>query len=211
VDVADLVHAVKVGIKALAASLALCGLAAGTTSVHSCGFEDPNGVESVRGLLNWAYPNALYVRTAVWQAENDGILPSRETAKANDFAAYLSTITALKALSSRIGKTAHALAKVPPLSIVLIDKVLWSRFESGPAGHVAKIHATGPETGDIVIVTEGSVIQALVEGRLTPKLARQMGLLRYYGATDEVSEVQELLQQMNFANPSDGTQAAAKD
>jgi hypothetical protein len=211
VDVADLVHAVKVGIKALVASIAFFGMAAGATSVRSCGFEDPNGVESARGLLNWAYPNALYVRTAVWQAESDGILPSRETAKTNDFTAYLRTIAALKTLSRQIGEAAHALAKSPALSIVLIDKVLWSRLESGPAGYVAKIHANGPETGDVVIVTEGSVIRALVEGRLTPELARQMGLLRYYGATDELSAIQGLLQQVNFATPPDRTQAASKD
>jgi hypothetical protein len=48
----------------------------------ACGYENPS--DMALGLLNWIYPNALYVRTAVWKAEDAGILAPRSSNTAKD-------------------------------------------------------------------------------------------------------------------------------
>lgn len=150
-------------------------------------------MDATRGLLNWAYPNALYVTSAVWQAENAGILPPRVTVKSRDFAAYLRTIKALKSLSRLLSHANTAGADAPAVSIVLIDKVLWIRFEPKPGGFTVKVHADGPADGDVVIVTQGSVVQALTDSRLSVGVAEESGLLRYYGDTVKLAAVQSML------------------
>ena len=137
-DFAHMVYAVKLRARVRRAVCALCVLTVGATSVLSCGFEDPDSMDATRGLLNWAYPNALYVTTAVWHAENTGILPPRVTVKSRDFAAYLRTIKALKSLSRQMNQASTAAEVAPPVSIVLLDKVLWTRFEPKPGGFTRK-------------------------------------------------------------------------
>ena len=51
-----------IGAAALAASVALAPAAL------SCGYEDPSSAAVQRGVLNYAYPNALYVVGALTQA-----------------------------------------------------------------------------------------------------------------------------------------------
>ena len=44
-------------------------------AAFACGYHNPSDV--ARGVMNFAYPKSLYVRTAVWQAQNSGLLPAR--------------------------------------------------------------------------------------------------------------------------------------
>jgi hypothetical protein len=47
-------------------------------------------------------------------------------------------------------------------------------------------HLQGPESGDVVVVTDEPVIVALNDGRLTLKAAGELGLIRYYGPAERV-------------------------
>ena len=56
--------------------LAVCAtLALAPGAAPACGLEDPSSIAVQRGMLQLAYPLALYVGTAVWQAQVAGALP----------------------------------------------------------------------------------------------------------------------------------------
>jgi hypothetical protein len=152
-------------------------------------------------MLNWAYPDALHVRTAVWMAQASGLLPRREQLPDVDplsvtFRFHQSI--RLRDAQARMGEirnridAAVAGQPMPAFAVVLIGPMLWTRFES-TAGSVNVVsHATGPVGDDVVIVTDESVVAALIEGRITAPEARAQGLVKTYGARESVEHLSAL-------------------
>ena len=92
---------------------------AAAPAAGACGYHDPTTVS--RGMLNWVYPNALYVRTAVWQAEDAGILPARAAKPVLDMFAFQRISAALQSFGER-RNAAHALTEDRQgFSVVLIE------------------------------------------------------------------------------------------
>ena len=188
----------------------LATILAGAPAAHACGYHDPSSVNL--GLLNLAYPDALYVRTAVWEAQLDGALPrneqpavsSPETEKIRAMLRMRATVVRLGALRDRIG-TAPDGHPAPAFSMVLIGPMLWTRFEDSGGTLQMDAHATGPAGEDVVIVTDEPVVAALLDGRITPQQARARGLVRFYGAQKSVEDVASLL---DGAGPVKTTSAA---
>lgn len=174
-------------------SLAICAPA------QACGYHDPASASV--GMLNWAYPDALHVRTAVWMAQQSGLLSRPEPVPAAD---RLSP-TARFEQSVRLGETLGHLialhgrlvaaiggAPSPAIAIVLIGPMLWVRFDASNGAVPLVLHATGPSPEDVVIVTDEPVIDALVEGRLSAQDLQALGLMRAYGAAEPVQRVWSL-------------------
>jgi hypothetical protein len=141
--------------------------------------------------MNWVYPNSLYVQTAVWQAEDAGILPSRAAEPTKDLFAYQHIAQAMRAFGERITKVNSPTGEMPTFSIVLIDTLLWTRFVRGADGYAAEVHADGPAPNDVVVVTAGKVMLSLREGTLTPRVAYDRGLIRLYGEPTAVATVKK--------------------
>jgi hypothetical protein len=140
-------------------------------------------------MMNWVYPNSLYVQTAVWQAEDAGVLPSRAAEPIKDLFAYQRTAQAMRAYGELITKADLAAGEMPHLSVVLIDTLLWTRFARTADAYAVEVHAEGPAANDVVMVTAGKVIFALVDGTLTPRIAYDRGLIRLYGPPAAVEMV----------------------
>lgn len=180
-------------MRKLAAVVAITAIGACSSSARSCGFEDPNSVGAARGLLNWAFPNALYVTSAVWQAQLDGQIPNVERPAA------VAALTGYPRTAKQLGQIAERLSSVtqngqtPDFSVVLLGPMLWTIFTSGAAGYSARVHAPGPELGDVVIVTDAPVIEALLRGSLTVRAAEDIGVIRLYGETGDIEVVRSLL------------------
>lgn len=87
----------------------------------------------------------------------------------------------------------------PAFSIVLIGPMLWTRFEQREGALVMTEHAQGPSRDDVVVVTDGPVVEALVAGRFDVQTAQARGLLRYYGAREAVAEVVALFRRASPA------------
>lgn len=155
----------------------------------ACGFEDPTSATAARGVLNWAFPNSLHVSTAVWQAQAAGIIGRDQTPAA--VKALLGYQKATEMLSAFRDGLAAGLDEhtVPSVSVVMLGPVLWTRFERNGMAVDMAMHASGPASGDTVIVTDEPVIAALVDGRLTPRDARELGLLRLYGPAESVTRL----------------------
>jgi hypothetical protein len=141
--------------------------------------------------MNWVYPNSLYVQTAVWQAEDAGILPSRAVEPIKDLFAYQHIVQTMRAFGERITIVNSPTSEAPNFSIVLIDTLLWSRFVRGADGYAVEVHADGPAPNDVVVVTAGKVMLSLREGTLTPAIAQDRGLIRLYGSAAAVATVKE--------------------
>ncbi|MGB2932155.1 MAG: hypothetical protein WBB88_07355 [Methyloceanibacter sp.] len=126
------------GVVALAAALIW------PVKAEACGYHDPSLI--ARGILNWTYPKALYVGTAVWQAEASGVLP-RSTQTPMDLFTYQRTVRHLQTLGERLRSSRIAQAQGSSFSMVLLDSMLWTRFAAAPDGYAVEVHASGPSAG----------------------------------------------------------------
>ncbi|KFC62378.1 hypothetical protein FG93_06078 [Bosea sp. LC85] len=182
-------------------------LLSGTIAASACGFEDPKGADAARGALNWIYPEALHVTSAVWRAQLDGAIARDDRpAAARALTGYRKAAADLGALRDRLSATMDGEAP-PTFSILLIGPMLWTRFAPAQHGLGVVTHVEGAQTSDIVIVTDEPVVTALVSGRITPLAARQQGLLRLYGTRDGRDRVSAWLDRL----PAPMTATAGKD
>ncbi len=165
----------------LLATLALVG---GTTLAAACGFEDPKGADAARGAINWIYPDALHVTSAVWRAQLEGVIRRDERPEAaRVLLGYRRAAADFAKLRDRLVLARDGEA-LPSLSILLIGPMLWTRFAPAQDGLSMVQHVDGAQASDIVIVTDEPVVAALASGQITPLAARQKGLLRLYGTID---------------------------
>lgn len=162
-------------------------------SAFSCGYENPSDL--ALGLMNWVFPKALHVRTAVWQAEQSGILPPRSAKPAKDMfgGGFRRAAASLNGLGERLSATSPANGGRASFSVVLIPAVLWTTYSPAAGGYSVQVHADGPANGDVVIVTDEKVVRALADGSLTAAAAESNGLVRYYGAAGSQDQVRAAL------------------
>jgi hypothetical protein len=168
-------------------------LFAASTGGWACGFEDPNSVGFRRGALNMAFPQALHVGTAMWQAQMAGALPRDELARRDDLTEDARRTLSLlringdfRKLAARLGGAPGAMAR-PNLAIVLLGSVLWTRIETQDGVVLAKVHVDGPSPGEVVIVTDAPALKAIAGGDVGFAQAVDLGVVRLYGPPVEVA------------------------
>ena len=108
-----------------------------------------------------------------------------EDRKALDEIAFRRTVEALKTFGSLLDSKTSG-AQRAEASVLLVDEMMLNRFsmENGHTDLLADI--SEPQDDDVVIVTETSVIMAIVSASLSIGEAVNMGVLRLYGAPAEV-------------------------
>jgi len=182
-----------------------CLALAAAGAAQPCGLEDPNSVAGQRGILNLAFPNSAWVSTAVWQAQKAGDLPPDALALRDDLTPQaraglqLMRVTALlKSLAKRLD-VPPGTAERPAIAVVLMGPMLWSRVEprDGAIAARALVHVGGPESGDVVLVTDTAAIEAIVGSRMRFERAQELGLVRLYGSAARVGAVQAWLGSAN--------------
>ena len=130
----------------------------------------------------------------MWEAQKAGRLPmpdvvrlqaTGEDRKALDEIAFRRTVEALKTFGSLLDSKTSG-AQRAEASVLLVDEMMWNRFsmENGHTDLLADI--SEPQDDDVVIVTETSVIMAIVSASLSIGEAVNMDVLRLYGAPAEV-------------------------
>jgi len=175
----------------LRAGLLLLALAGAAGRAEACGYHAPVDIE--RGLLNLVYPEAMHVSTAVWQAEQAQLLRAGGSREADIACGCLVLLPpprgpfAFHATARQLERFGRLLADATPesegtVSLVLIDSMLWTRFVLAGGTVRSEVHSSGPGTDGPVLVSHTSVIEALVDGRLSGDLALERGLLRVYRA-----------------------------
>ena len=158
------------------------------------------------GLLAMTLALALLV-TLLGQLALDGVgrlswqflssYPSRFQDQAGILSAWIGTVlvmflTALTAVRDRIAGAIDG-RPLPAFSIVLIGPMLWTRYVPAAGTLQVEAHSAGPASGDVVVVTDEPVLGAWIDGRVTPREARESGLVRFYGAPADIAPVMALL------------------
>ena len=173
----------------------------GSPAAEACGYHNPKNAS--RGVLNWTYPNSLYVRTAVWMAQREGIIPHADQSQAAQaLLSYQRAVTLLGAFRKRLVAARDGNA-APAFSLVFIGSMLWSRYEATGTVVNMTAHLDNPAIGDVVIVSDEPVIAGIIDGRLTPAVARDLGLMRYYGAPERVHELVSWLNRLPVQSMTD--------
>jgi len=175
---------------ALALGLAVAAVAG---AAFACGLEDPSSIATRRGALNIAYPESLHVGTAVWQAQLAGRLARDPLAQRGDLTPEARATLRLIKANASLGQLALRMSGAstvparPNLAIVLLGPVLWSRFEADSGPVRPSVHVQGPERGDVVVVTDIAVIEAIAGGSLGFAEAINLGVVRLYGPAQDVA------------------------
>ena len=159
-------------------ALITAALMASAPPAIPCGLEDRTTVAI--GALNFAYPDALHVGTAVWQAQQAGLLP-RPLPWADSAQARQAQLWEILRLLDRLSKAWPTDASMPPVAVVFVGNALWSRLLTHEGARVMQPHVAGPEPGDLVMVTDPLVLQAWLEGRLDGAALITRGVVRLYG------------------------------
>jgi hypothetical protein len=160
----------------------------GAAPALACGYHQPVDLE--RGILNLVYPNALYVPTAVWQAQQSGLLGPADAMQASDPFAFHGVARRLETLGETLaGKAPEELSG---FSLVLIDSMLWTRYTLAYGKALSVVHSDGAGLGDTVVVTHELVVRALVEGDLDGERALALGLIRLYGSDAKLQALAKL-------------------
>jgi hypothetical protein len=174
-------HAMRCGLMALAASAPVAPWA--------CGLDDASDVALQRVAMGLAFPGSASVLEASRKAQVQGVLP-REARPARSHSAKqgqraLDAVRAqVQILASQWGASRDTTALQPPVAIVLLQPMLWSRLSPQADSLRADVHVDGPQPGDLVVVTDMPALQALAAKTLTFSQALQLGLVRLYGATE---------------------------
>jgi len=178
--------------------LAGAALLATTPGAFGCGLEDPSSISLRRGALNVAFPEALHVGTAVWQAQLAGTLSRDPMLQRDDLAPEArDTLRLVKAnaLLRRLAGTFVAApgGERPAVSVVLLGPVLWTRFVPDDGAVQSSFHVAGPERNDVVLVTDAAVVEAIVDGQLTLASALELRLARLYGTPESIAHARRWL------------------
>jgi hypothetical protein len=175
------------------------GLGLSVQVASACGLEDPSSISMRRGSLNLAFPESLHVGTAIWQAQLAGTLPRDPLALRDDLTpearGMLRLVRAtalLRQFAARLSKQGTGVDR-PKMAVVLLGPVMWSRFEVERAAVSPALHVPGPESGDVVVVTDIAVVEAIAAGGLGFDEALSRGLMRLYGPSAEVASAREWL------------------
>jgi hypothetical protein len=185
-------------VRSLAAALC-AALAAAAGAAWPCGLEDPSSIAMRRGVLNLAYPESLHVGTAVWQAQLAGRLPRDPLAQRGDLTpearGVMRMIRAnalLRQFAARLAEPGAGTAR-PSLAVVLLGPVMWNRFETERGAAKSLLHVVGPEQGDVVVVTDIAVVEAIAAGSLAFDEALSFGVMRLYGPAADVAAARDWL------------------
>jgi hypothetical protein len=142
-----------------------------------------------RVAVGYTYPDSLDVLGAVSRATLAGKLNRMPTLGAALTPAGRQAETGrISRLLSKLGVrlARQAPTEMPPLSIVLLEPMLWSRIAIENGKPRLSIHVGGPTQGDVVAVTEAPVVAALAEGTLSAREAVSLGLMRLYGSASSL-------------------------
>jgi hypothetical protein len=187
------------------------GLAAAPSAgAFACAYDDPSMAS--QGVLNWIYPDSLHVLGAISMAIAARELPPpnfNPAVKDLFGSQFHKTAASIARLGGafRVASPAHSSLS---FSMVLVEAVLWTRFQADPDGLRTQIHVNGPGSDDVVVVSGESVIAEIDAGRLTVGQAYGRGYLRLYGAKDRVDQFLALYKNVGeTVTAEDGVAGAA--
>jgi hypothetical protein len=148
-----------------------------------CGYHD--NVSLARGVLNWVYPDALHVVGAIAKAVAERRLPAPASAERGPWG-YHGAVRLLDQHAQQL-RMLSGEAPPPAFSLLLVEPMLWTRFISDGDDLRAQVHMSGPQPGDLVLISGEEVVREVTRNRLTIGEAHRHGLIRLYGTEEQVA------------------------
>ena len=166
----------------------------------ACGYHDD--VSLARGILNWVYPEALHVVGAISAAVAERRLPAGAPMRGGlGLAGYHGAVRTLDQHAQQLSQSSGGMPR-PTFSLLLIEPMLWTRFISDGADVQTRVHVSGPQGGDLVVISGEEVIRAVANNRLTVGEAYRSGLIRLYGTEEQVRSFLTLYDQVGRLPPA---------
>jgi hypothetical protein len=160
----------------------------------ACGYHDD--VSLARGVLNWIYPDALHVVGAISKAVAERRLPPGASVRgALGLLGYHGTVRALEQHAQQLRMSSDEMPR-PTFSLLLIEPMLWTRFISDGGDVQTQVHVSGPQAGDLVVISGEEVLRAVANNRLTVGEAYRSGVIRLYGRNEQVRSFLTLYDQV---------------
>ena len=151
----------------------------------ACGYH--SDMSLARGLLNWVYPDALHVVGAISTAVAERRLPAAATAsRGPGLFGYHSIVRSLERHVHQL-RMSSVETTLPTFSLVLIEPMLWTRFVSEGGDVRMHVHVSGPQPGDLVMISGEDVIREIANNRLSVDEAYRRGLIRLYGTEEQIA------------------------
>ena len=147
----------------------------------ACGYHD--NVSLARGLLNWTYPDALHVVGAISTAVAERRLAAPATGRGG--LGYYGTVRVLDRHAEQLRMSSSGMPGLT-FSLLLIEPMLWTRFVSEGGDVRPQVHVSGPNAGDLVVISGEDVIREIAHDRLSFGEAYRQGLIRLYGTEEQV-------------------------
>jgi hypothetical protein len=150
----------------------------------ACGYHDD--VSIARGALNWIYPDALHVVGAISMAVAERRLPAPAPVGGGlGLLGYHGTVRALDRHGEQLRRSSGEIPR-PTFSLLLIEPMLWTHFVSEGDDVRTQVHVSGPQAGDLVVISGEEVIREIAKNRLSIGEAYRQGLIRLYGTGEQV-------------------------
>lgn len=161
------------GTMVFAALVVIVAFGAARSVAIACGFDGALGAN-----FSALHPGSLAVAFAVRDAVAKGLLDRAAIAPIErgpkGYWRAASRVQGLQRLMSAARPAGGAGASV---SLLFIESQLWSRLTPQPDGYQTDLHMSGPTSGDVVIVTNETVLASVLAGALKARLALDLGLI----------------------------------
>lgn len=139
----------------------------------ACGFDGPLGAG-----FGAMHPKSLAVAFAISDAVASGAVDRAASAPIEPGPkGYWRAAGHIESLERRLAVTPKTLILAPRISILFIESQLWSRLVAGGQGYEVQMHVAGPTPGDLVIVTNETVLASVLDGALAPRAALDLGVI----------------------------------
>ncbi|WEX74521.1 hypothetical protein PYH37_001956 [Sinorhizobium numidicum] len=185
----------RAGTLGMAAVAVLIAIVPGSEG-FACGYDNPRSIS--RGSLNWSYPFSLHVMGAISREVAARRLPIANFDRGGMDLFGRKYLRAKKALE-QFGEMLRPTSREPlptPVAVVLVEPMLWARFEMTAVGLRTAVHVPGAERGDLVIITGEAVIAEIAARRLMFGDAYARGIVRLYGEDRQIAAFVQKYQQV---------------
>lgn len=179
--------------RAVLVGVALTAGVCNPRSVFACAYEDPSAADFQQGVLSAFYPKSLFVLGALTQAQLAGIIPSEPAPRANYLAGYLKTDHSLHLFGDALRDQQSEDGELA-FTLVLIEPMLWTRFQFDGGRATTFVHIDGPQPGDVVVWTAEAAVREIVDHRMTFARAEELGLVRFYGDEPKIARVRKAIE-----------------
>ncbi|MGD9544039.1 MAG: hypothetical protein AB7F41_02115 [Methylocystis sp.] len=187
---------------ALAGAFVMATVVASPSAGFACGFDGALGAG-----FSAMHPKSLAVAFAISDAVASGVVGRAAAAPIEPGPkGYWRAAGHIQSFERRLAATPATLAQAPRISILFIESRLWSRLVASGQGYDVQMHVAGPTPGDVVIVTNETVLAAALDGALAPRAAFDLGVI----AVDAEPPAADAIRAALLSAVSSKTSAAVK-